>query len=44
MQSNAAVSEIGFLCGYSDQAHFTREFKRATGITPSKYRESFASA
>jgi AraC-like DNA-binding protein len=44
MQSNTAVSEIGFLCGYSDQAHFTREFKRATGITPSKYRESFASA
>ncbi len=42
MQSKTEVSEIGFLCGYSDQAHFTREFKRATGITPSKYRESFA--
>jgi AraC-like DNA-binding protein len=42
IESNSAVAEIGFLCGYADQAHFTREFKRATGVTPSKYRESFA--
>jgi AraC-like DNA-binding protein len=37
-----AVSEIGYSCGYADQAHFTREFKRLTALTPLRYREQFA--
>lgn len=28
-------------CGFYDQAHLTRHFKRATGVTPGKYREAF---
>ena len=38
-----AVAEIGFICGYSDQSHFTRDFKKRVGLTPAKFRESFAS-
>jgi AraC-like DNA-binding protein len=33
---------IGFACGYSDQPHFTREFKRRTAMTPAQYRQAFA--
>jgi AraC-like DNA-binding protein len=29
---------IGFACGFSDQAHFTREFARRTGVPPGRYR------
>jgi AraC-like DNA-binding protein len=33
---NSAM-EIAFLLGYSDQAHFTRAFKRWTGLSPREY-------
>lgn len=29
---------VGFVCGFSDQAHFTREFKRRVNMTPGAYR------
>jgi AraC family transcriptional regulator len=32
------ITEIAVACGFSDHAHFTRTFKRATGLTPSGYR------
>ncbi len=35
------LAEIGFLAGFSDQAHFTRSFKHAVGTTPSAYRADF---
>jgi AraC-like DNA-binding protein len=31
------ATEIGFMLGYSDQAHFTRAFKRWTGMPPRQY-------
>lgn len=31
------ATEIAYMVGYSDQAHFTRAFKRWTGSTPSRY-------
>lgn len=37
--STYPVTMIGFLAGYSDAAHFTREFKRRIGLTPSEYRQ-----
>ena len=39
--SKNSPAEIGYACGYSDQAHFTREFKRQTAFTPIAYRENF---
>ena len=38
-ESECSIAEIGFLCGYSDQAHFTRDFKHRNGPTPNAYRE-----
>ncbi len=33
-----APAEAGLACGFYDQAHFTRSFKRAVGVTPARYR------
>lgn len=35
------LGEIGYLCGYSDQAHFSREFRRRVGMPPRAYRQLF---
>ncbi|OIQ28463.1 MAG: AraC family transcriptional regulator [Alphaproteobacteria bacterium MedPE-SWcel] len=39
-QSDLTLAEIGFCCGYADQAHFQREFRRVTGQTPRHYRST----
>lgn len=36
-----SLAEIGFLCGFSDQAHFTRTFADHVGTTPRAYRTDF---
>jgi len=36
----AKISDIAYQLGYNDAAHFTRAFKRWTGVTPSEYRKS----
>lgn len=36
------LAETGFLSGFTDQAHFSRSFKKQVGTTPSNYRKSFA--
>ena len=33
-----SLGDIAHACGFSDQAHFTRLFKRFTGQTPRQYR------
>ncbi|WP_026616641.1 AraC family transcriptional regulator [Ensifer aridi] len=38
--SQAPLSEIACLCGFSDQSHFTRAFLHATGATPGAWRRS----
>lgn len=35
-------AEIGYWCGFSDQSHFSREFKRRTNVTPIMFRNAFA--
>ena len=32
-----SVTEVCFLSGFHDESHFSREFKKSTGIAPSKY-------
>lgn len=41
IESNLPLSEVGFLSGYCDQAHFTREFGKRVGMPPQKYRKAF---
>ena len=36
-----SIQEISKLCGYNDQKHFSAEFKKITGVSPSKYGYNF---
>jgi len=36
------MAEVGYVCGFADQAHFTRQFKHRTAMTPGLYRNAFA--
>lgn len=36
--SNQSLTEIGFLAGFYDQAHFIKKFKQVVGITPGEYQ------
>ncbi len=33
-----SITRIAYACGFVDQAHLTRAFKQATGVTPATYR------
>ncbi len=36
-----SLARIAFDCGFYDQSTFTRQFRRAVGLTPSAYRRAF---
>jgi AraC-like DNA-binding protein len=38
LTSDASLCEIALRCGFSDQAHFCRRFRDATGQSPSAWR------
>jgi AraC-like DNA-binding protein len=40
--SELQVAEVGYHCGFADQPHFSRQFRRATAMTPARYRAQFA--
>jgi AraC family transcriptional regulator len=42
LNSDAPLSEIAVNCGFADQAHFSRQFRRAMGRTPSAWRRERA--
>jgi AraC-like DNA-binding protein len=39
--SGGSMADVAIACGFSDQSHFTREFRRHFGRTPSEYREYY---
>lgn len=38
METNTSLAEIGYCCGYADQAHFQRDFRRVGNMTPRLFR------
>ena len=36
--SDAPITAVGFCAGFSDSAHFSRDFRASLGMTPSDYR------
>ncbi len=40
-RSNAPVSDIAYLCGFSSPAHLAAAFRRWTGASPTTYRQCF---
>jgi AraC family transcriptional regulator len=42
-RSDTPLVEIALDAGFANQSHFTRIFKRLTGMTPAAYRRAFSS-
>lgn len=40
--SDETLAGIAVSCGYFDQSHFCRQFKRYAGMAPSEYRKAFS--
>ena len=40
MDTNNAISDVAYECGYEYPSHFTTAFKRKYGITPNQYRKN----
>ncbi|MEM8954496.1 MAG: AraC family transcriptional regulator [Verrucomicrobiota bacterium] len=41
LDSQKSLSDIALDCGFCDQPHFTNQFRRLRGTTPSQFRKSF---
>jgi AraC-like DNA-binding protein len=40
MRSGAALAETAAACGFADQSHMTRQFKKAYGIAPGRWQQA----
>ena len=38
-QEEISLTEIGYNCGFADQSHFIRTFKKNVGVTPLRFRK-----
>ena len=38
-KTDTSLAEIGYCCGYADQAHFQRDFQRVANMTPRTFRD-----
>jgi transcriptional regulator GlxA family with amidase domain len=41
MDTDESLADIALQCGFADQSHFSREFRRQFGRTPREYREYY---
>lgn len=41
IESNLQIGEVSDLCGYENDVHFMRQFKKLTAFTPSEYRRLY---
>ena len=39
-ETSCTVSQVASMCGYDNEEHFMRQFKKVVGVTPTRYRKS----
>lgn len=39
-QQDVPIVDVALECGFVNQSHFTKQFRKLTGVTPSKYRQA----
>lgn len=39
-ETNCTISQVASMCGYDNEEHFMRQFKKIVGTTPTKYRKN----
>ena len=39
-ETSCTVSQVSSMCGYDNEEHFMRQFKKIVGVTPTKYRKN----
>ena len=44
LHQGVGVSEVAYSCGFSDQSHLTRVFKKAVGVPPGMYQRAVRAA
>jgi AraC-like DNA-binding protein len=42
--SATAIVDVAASCGFADQSHLTREFRRFAAMTPAAFRSAFSTA
>lgn len=42
LETALSIAEVAAECGYFDQSHFCRQFKHLSGMSPSRFRATFA--
>ncbi|MDQ3684783.1 MAG: AraC family transcriptional regulator [Acidobacteriota bacterium] len=42
--TDSSLADVAVTSGFSDQSHFSKTFKHATGMTPAQYRAVFRSS
>jgi AraC-like DNA-binding protein len=40
LRTGQAIADVAFRTGFTDQSHFSRHFKKLTGVTPGQYRKT----
>jgi len=40
-KTNVKISDIALSVGYANFSHFSKQFKRSTGLTPQEYRKKY---
>jgi len=43
-QAEMSLADIALATGFADQSHFTRAFRRVTGMSPGAFRQLVATA
>jgi AraC family transcriptional regulator of arabinose operon len=39
-ETSCTVSQVAAMCGYENEEHFMRQFKKTVGVTPTRFRKN----